>query len=139
MSFLETLQHVFFGSPTAFNIWSYYAELFGIIPSDINNVAQALTVWSLSTDTPGHIRHIVPILILWALWEARNKAKHGERQYSFQAIKKRIDNIIHYIGRADLLHYKHWRGDYNVAVLFKIPVQKPQLRPPQSLKWYTQA
>ncbi|GAA0145346.1 hypothetical protein LIER_05564 [Lithospermum erythrorhizon] len=129
--------HVCFGSPTTFNIWSHYAELFGILPDEINTVVQALTVWNLSTTTPGHIRHIIPIIILWALWEAMNKAKHGERTYSFHAIQKRIDNIIHYIGKTDLLHYKHWKGDFNVAVYLRIPVLKPQQKPPQILRWST--
>ncbi|GAA0187483.1 hypothetical protein LIER_34771 [Lithospermum erythrorhizon] len=83
-SHIETLEHIFFSNPIADELWKHFAGLIGIRYATFQNVNEALTTWSLSA-TPGHIRQVAPIVILWSLWEARNKKKHLNVTYSYHS------------------------------------------------------
>ncbi|GAA0170509.1 reverse transcriptase [Lithospermum erythrorhizon] len=131
----ESIDHVFFKNTIAYNIWRLFAEIFGASNEEIHNTHQAIKVWSLSSPSKGHIRHIVPIIILWVFWEARNKKKHTGRDYSFQLIRKRIQNFILNLGRAELMQYKHWKGNLYVAVSLSIPILQKRKNKPQILLW----
>ncbi|GAA0167741.1 reverse transcriptase [Lithospermum erythrorhizon] len=132
---VESLQHVFFTNPVAANIWSSFAEDFGFSSNPITNIQHAFQVWSLCCSTKGHVRQLIPVIILWALWEARNKAIHEHRVFSFKTIRTRIENLLYYLGKADLLHYKHWKGDLHVAQRLNITVYRSPRKPPLLLKW----
>ncbi|GAA0175289.1 hypothetical protein LIER_41891 [Lithospermum erythrorhizon] len=132
---IETIRHVFFNNTIATNVWKYFAEIFGVSKEKIVNIQQAIKLWSLSCPTKGYIRQIVPVIILWVLWEARNKQKHEGRVYSFQLIQKRIHNIILNIGRTELQNYSHWKGNLYVAVSLNITVLHHKKKRPQVLHW----
>ncbi|GAA0152030.1 hypothetical protein LIER_37404 [Lithospermum erythrorhizon] len=133
---IETIPHVFFTNKIAANIWDHFALLFGLPQVLFNNVNQVILHWSLNSNTVGHIRQVMPVIILWVLWEFRNKTKHGELTYEFQNIQKRIEHLIIYLGKTELLQYKHWKGDFNVAVAFGIKVYKPVQKRPYILSWH---
>ncbi|GAA0186748.1 hypothetical protein LIER_34036 [Lithospermum erythrorhizon] len=132
---VESLQHVFFTNTVAANIWSSFVEDFGFSPAPITNIHQAFKSWSLCCSTKGHVRQLMPVIILWVLWEARNKAIHENRAYSFITIRIRIENLLFYLGKAELLHYKHWTWDLLVAQRLNITVLRTARKPPIVLKW----
>ncbi|GAA0152466.1 hypothetical protein LIER_10942 [Lithospermum erythrorhizon] len=90
----ETIAHVFFSNPIADRIWMHFATMIDIAHHNLINVQEALITWSLSASEKGHIRQVVPVVILWALWEARNKAKHHNVKYNFHRILSRINNLL---------------------------------------------
>ncbi|GAA0172058.1 hypothetical protein LIER_25959 [Lithospermum erythrorhizon] len=97
---------------------------------------QVLNEWSLPAPYKGHARQLVPVVIIWALWEARNKAKHGTRRYTLANIQARVGNLVYYIGRTDILHLKHWKGDLNVAAEWNVQIFQPIAKPPRLLSWH---
>ncbi|GAA0140830.1 hypothetical protein LIER_42630 [Lithospermum erythrorhizon] len=131
---VESLQHVFFSNTVAANIWISFAEDFGFSSDPITSIHQAFKSWSLCCTTKGHVRQLIPVIILWVLWEARNKVIHEQRVYSFSSIRIRIENLIYYLGKAELLSYKHWKGDLMVAQRLHISVHKATRKPPTVLK-----
>ncbi|GAA0183750.1 hypothetical protein LIER_31107 [Lithospermum erythrorhizon] len=90
----ETIKHVFFTNPIAQQLWSHFARLLSKRSNNIHSIHQVLRSWSLSVSVAGHIKQVTPIVILWALWEARNKAKHMAIPYSFARIRGRIMTLL---------------------------------------------
>ncbi|GAA0174958.1 hypothetical protein LIER_41825 [Lithospermum erythrorhizon] len=133
---VESLQHVFFTNKVAANIWTSFAEDFGFSSTPITNIHQAFKTWSICCNTKGHVRQLIPVIILWVIWEARNKAIHENRAYTFISIRIRIGNLIYYLGKAELLNYKHWKGDLHVAQKVNITVHRTARKPPIVLKWF---
>ncbi|KAG9141589.1 hypothetical protein Leryth_027277, partial [Lithospermum erythrorhizon] len=73
---LETIEHVFFSNGIVAKVWDGLASLLGFHHTPFTNDQSVITAWTLSVKTTGHIRQIVPIVTLWALWETRNRRKH---------------------------------------------------------------
>ncbi|GAA0157951.1 hypothetical protein LIER_15100 [Lithospermum erythrorhizon] len=92
---MKTLNHVFFTNPIAQQLWSHFASLVGIKSNNIQSIQQLLRIWSLSVNTVGHIKQVIPIVILWAIWKARNKAKHMAIPFSFRRLRSRIISVKH--------------------------------------------
>ncbi|GAA0174515.1 hypothetical protein LIER_27893 [Lithospermum erythrorhizon] len=65
----ETFQHVFFTNEVASRVWSFLTGVFGITHAPFTTLINVLTPWSYSVKTQGHVRQVVPIIIIWALWE----------------------------------------------------------------------
>ncbi|GAA0185374.1 hypothetical protein LIER_32662 [Lithospermum erythrorhizon] len=63
-SSIETIEHVFFTNPVAERIWAHFGALFGVSQANISTVTQAITTWSLSARGQGHVRQVVPVVIL---------------------------------------------------------------------------
>ncbi|KAL2542160.1 Uncharacterized protein Adt_03138 [Abeliophyllum distichum] len=75
---IETIQHVFIDSPVAHQVWQHFSSIFGI-PLKVGEMLQhRFQTWRFSSQfvRSGHIRTIIPLLVLWFIWTARNDAKH---------------------------------------------------------------
>ncbi|GAA0156706.1 RNA processing factor [Lithospermum erythrorhizon] len=137
MLFLEeTIQHVFLSNPVAIKIWEFFSLLFGLRHHDYQEVLQVLAAWNISAPCKGHIRQITSVVILWALWEARNRGKHDGVQYSYDRIMSRIVYIISVISQADLLVAKQWKGDLRAAEFFQVQLLAPPRKPPSVVVWH---
>ncbi|GAA0159945.1 hypothetical protein LIER_16613 [Lithospermum erythrorhizon] len=102
-------------------------------------VAKSTCIGSLAVGI-GHIRLLIEVLILRSLWVARNKDKYGEQRYSFHGVVKRVNHCLSIIRQSDMLqsdmlHYKHWKEDLEVATLFDMHPLKPRPKKPMKLIW----
>ena len=72
-----------------------------------DNPRCALIHWLQKVRGKGHVYVLVPMLIMWAIWEARNNAKfegvrmHHERTYG------RTMHMVTLLGKASLLQAKN--------------------------------
>ncbi|GAA0184439.1 hypothetical protein LIER_31727 [Lithospermum erythrorhizon] len=129
------MAHVFFENGTSLKIWDFFAHLCGISHQPFTTVFEVLATWSFSAPSRGHIRQILPIITLWALWEERNRSKHDGVEHNIDRVMSRIVSIITTLNKTDLMTYKQWKGDYRVAQFFQAQVIKPSSRPLSLVYW----
>ncbi|GAA0174198.1 hypothetical protein LIER_27640 [Lithospermum erythrorhizon] len=103
--------------------------------SRCNCCNQVLTVWSLSLQVKGHIRQVLPLFILWGLWEGRNKARHLKIPYTFHSIKARILYLLAANARANMMAPKFWKGEFILANLLRVTVRTPPAIKVKILSW----
>ncbi|KAG9148959.1 hypothetical protein Leryth_023870 [Lithospermum erythrorhizon] len=132
---VETLDYVFFTNPVAVRVWAHFAGLVGIRHDNLTTLQQVLSVWSLAISTKGHIRQVTPIVILWALWETRNKAKHNSASYSFAKISSRITQLLICNARANMTQSKYWKGDTFMASKLGVYILPQKCKKPTLLAW----
>ncbi|KAI3463725.1 hypothetical protein Pfo_020388 [Paulownia fortunei] len=113
----EIFHHVFIGGPIARRVWKLFAILFKIRTPDTSDVSRMLRAWFQSSPhmCQGHIRAIIPMFILWFLWEARNDAKHRDKRMNSTVIIGKVSSRIHYLVQGKVLTHKHWKGDLFLA------------------------
>ncbi|GAA0139119.1 hypothetical protein LIER_42564 [Lithospermum erythrorhizon] len=75
------------------------------------------------------------MVILWALWEARNKAKHSAARYSFTQICQRVLSILIANGKANMTHAKFWTRDSYIARKLGAHTLVKQRQRPILLSW----
>ncbi|GAA0147841.1 reverse transcriptase [Lithospermum erythrorhizon] len=127
---VETLEHIFFSSNIADQVSGHFAQMVGIKHIQFSSIQQVLSAWSLFVSTKGHIRQVIPMVLLLVLWEARNRAKHSAARYSFIQICQRITSILTANGRANMIQAKFWSGDsYLASILGAQTLIKHRARP----------
>ncbi|GAA0160856.1 hypothetical protein LIER_17313 [Lithospermum erythrorhizon] len=131
----ETLEHVFFSNPIAEQLWDYYAGLVGIKHTKFTNIRQVLRVWSLSIKNKGHIRQLIPVVLLWVLWEARNKAKQAAEPYCYHRICNRVTTLLIAISKASMNKAEYWTGESFLASQLGISVLVPRAKQMRLLSW----
>ncbi|GAA0156595.1 hypothetical protein LIER_38300 [Lithospermum erythrorhizon] len=132
---METLNHVFFTNPIAQQLWSHFASLVGIKSNNIQSIQKLLHIWSLSVNTTGHIKQVIPIVILWAIWEARNKAKHMAIPFSFRRLRSRIMSLLIMNSKANMTQTKYWTGDSFIATQLGAHCRSVKHKRPTLLCW----
>ncbi|GAA0157964.1 hypothetical protein LIER_15111 [Lithospermum erythrorhizon] len=133
---IETLEHVFFTNAITNKVWILVASMFGFTHAPYQNVQGAVIAWTLAVNTKGHIRQIIPMVIIWALWEARNQSKHDGTTYTFHKVMSRVMVTTTYICKSCLISYKHWKGDVTMVEHFQAQILVP---PPRALSVVTWA
>ncbi|KAL2525577.1 Uncharacterized protein Adt_10631 [Abeliophyllum distichum] len=75
---IETIHHVFIDSPVAHQVWQHFSAIFGILLKVGEILQHIFQTWRFSGQfiKGGHIRTIIPLLVLWFIWIARNDVKH---------------------------------------------------------------
>ncbi|GAA0151792.1 hypothetical protein LIER_43153 [Lithospermum erythrorhizon] len=94
-----------------------------------------LRVWSLSVKVKGHIRQLIPVVILWVLWEARNKAKQASEPYSFQRICSRVSNLLITISKATMTKAEYWTGESFLVSQLGVSVLVPKAKQIRLHSW----
>ncbi|KAL2491524.1 Uncharacterized protein Adt_27152 [Abeliophyllum distichum] len=77
-SAIETIQHLFIDSCIANHVLRHFSDIFHITLQPMEGFQYRFQSWSFSGQffRKGHIRTIIPLLILWFIWTARNDAKY---------------------------------------------------------------
>ncbi|KAL0456102.1 UNVERIFIED_CONTAM: hypothetical protein Slati_0949400 [Sesamum latifolium] len=71
--------------------------------------------YSSSFSSRGHIRLLIPILIMWSTWKAQNNSKFNGVRFSSQGIIKSVLAYLWKLYRARTMTIHHWKGDVEVA------------------------
>ncbi|KAL2455081.1 RNase H domain-containing protein [Abeliophyllum distichum] len=85
----------------------------------------------------GHIRTIVPLLILWFIWTARNDAKYQDISMEPKRIIWKVYHTISLLHTGHLFRVIHWRGDMDITPLFGISLTTSSLPPSALVYWHT--
>ncbi|KAL2505588.1 Uncharacterized protein Adt_21209 [Abeliophyllum distichum] len=83
----------------------------------------------------GHICTIIPLLVLWFIWTARNDAKHRRIGMEPNRIIWRVDHTISLLHTGKLFQFVYWRGDLDLAPHFGITLISPTPNPPTLVYW----
>ncbi|KAI0518958.1 hypothetical protein KFK09_006397 [Dendrobium nobile] len=83
---IESIDHLFVNGLIAQKVWTYFGGLANkTLNTPHNNFISILKSWVHVSK--GHIFNLIPLLIVWYIWKARNDAKHN-------VIKMEASNII---------------------------------------------
>nr|XP_027096084.1 uncharacterized protein LOC113715980 [Coffea arabica] len=109
----ESLVHLFVKGPVAREVWRSFCQRFGIIDPRFSSVSAMVLAWLTSTSlvSRDHIRTVVPIVILWFLWKARNKALFEGEIFEARRVVSAVDEFVKQLGATARLSAAHFRGD----------------------------
>ncbi|KAL2542518.1 Uncharacterized protein Adt_03496 [Abeliophyllum distichum] len=134
---IETIQHVFIDSPVAHQVWHHFSSIFGI-PLKVGEMLQhRFQTWRFSCQfvRSGHIHTIIPLLVLWFIWTAKNDAKNRGIGMEPSRIIWRVHHTISLLHTGKLFQFVHWRGDLDLAPHFGITLISPTPNPPTLVYW----
>ncbi|KAL2466555.1 Retrotransposon [Abeliophyllum distichum] len=134
---IETMQHVFIDSPVAHQVWHHFSAIFGI-PLKVGEMLQRrFQIWRFSGQfvKGGHIRTIIPLLVVWFIWTARNYANHRRIGMEPSRIIWRVYHTIFLLHTGKLFQFVHWRGDLDLAPHFGITLISPIPKSPTLVYW----
>ncbi|XP_027102972.1 uncharacterized protein [Coffea arabica] len=109
----ELVVHLFVTSPVAREVWSSFCQRFGIIDPRSTSVSAMVLTWLSSTSviSRDHIMTVVPLVILWFLWKARNKALFEGEIFEAHRVVSLVDGFVKQLGAAKKLLACYFRGD----------------------------
>ncbi|PKU74518.1 Putative ribonuclease H protein [Dendrobium catenatum] len=116
---LETIHHVFVSSPIAVKVWNYFGEIFHVNGGGpVCSVFSLLEVWMVRVK--GHIRNVIPLLIIWFIWLARNDSRFNNIVMNHLSIISRIKDKIFALYSANLLSFKSFGNNTSSVEFFGI-------------------
>lgn len=133
-SAVESIEHIFFLSSVARRVWEHFYEIFGFTPPHTVHIPQILHYWRLFASHTltrcTHITTIVPCLILWFLWTARNDSKHRGIFVRSDTIIYRVVRQVRLLHHCRLLSSESWMGLFHVAASLGLFYSSSPPRPP---------
>ncbi|KAG6467116.1 hypothetical protein ZIOFF_075057 [Zingiber officinale] len=128
---VESWEHLFYGSPVAGEVWGHFGHLFGVGSWRVMERWRAGTAWS----STGSVREIIPLLIFWFLWTARNDSKHRGLRPEGQKIIRQITQYLRVGMASGIIKPRHWRGDISAAQAMVIQVRIRTLHTISAVHW----
>ncbi|KAG6466890.1 hypothetical protein ZIOFF_075312 [Zingiber officinale] len=128
---VESWEHLFYGSPVAGEVWGHFGHLFGVGSWRVLERWRAGTAWS----STGSVREIIPLLIFWFLWTARNDSKHRGLRPEGQKIIRQITQYLRVGMASGIIKPRHWRGDISAAQAMVIQVRIRTLHTISAVHW----
>ncbi|KAL2241481.1 UNVERIFIED_CONTAM: hypothetical protein Sindi_0789300 [Sesamum indicum] len=87
---------------------------------------------ALITSGHGHIRILIPILIMWFAWRMRNDAKFNSICFS---ITRNVCAYLSRLHKAQGMKAKNWKGDLLVAAKLGFFFPKTTPQSPKVIRW----
>lgn len=133
----ETINRAILYNTEVNKVWSWYSSLFQVPLYQHSSVMERFKSWVNSSDDIGvnHIRILIPILIDWFSWLARNDAKHKRRRIQSYSIICKIMNIIHLAQIAKPFSRDFWRGNVTIVASWQVRVLPPKVGRVQAVYW----
>ncbi|XP_042387015.1 uncharacterized protein LOC121978787 [Zingiber officinale] len=128
---VESWEHLFYGSPVAGEVWGHFGHLFGVGSWRVLERWRAGTAWS----STGSVREIIPLLIFWFLWTARNDSKHRGLRPEGQKIIRQITQYLRVGMASGIIKPRHWRGDISAAQAMVMQVRIRTLHTISAVQW----
>ncbi|KAI0498937.1 hypothetical protein KFK09_019835 [Dendrobium nobile] len=117
---IESNQHIFVTSLTARHVWNHFGNLANLVLSYNGNLQDILNTWFIKGK--GHILNLIPILIIWYLWKARNEFKHEGIKVNANQIIANIRNKVLQLISVNLLGSKHFKNCNTLAEFFGLNI-----------------
>ncbi|KAL0400828.1 UNVERIFIED_CONTAM: putative ribonuclease H protein [Sesamum latifolium] len=133
----ETVQHLFLNGTVAREVWLYFGTLFSLIPPHTEYISTMIHAWRLSSPfvKNGHIRLLLPILILWSMWRMRNEAKFNDARFSSCRIIRQVSSYLTRIYKAGCMKSVQWKGDLVIASKMGFVFSKSVVLNPKIIRW----
>nr|XP_027093665.1 uncharacterized protein LOC113714069 [Coffea arabica] len=96
----------------AAQVWSFFRRRFGILHLNSQSISVECLSWfpSTSSVSANHIRAVIPCLILWSLWQARNKSRFEGARLEPQGVIWAVGSVVERLGRAKMFSSAHFKG-----------------------------
>ncbi|KAL0291297.1 UNVERIFIED_CONTAM: putative ribonuclease H protein [Sesamum radiatum] len=108
----------------------------------IRNLRDMVTAFSI--DTKPHIRDVIPLLILWNIWNLRNDSKYEGVAFKASTIIRKTMTYLHNLQKSGIINTEHVKGDLfsinslHINIQQKVQRQKAIIvhwrKPPEG--WY---
>lgn len=127
VSNIESFEHLFLGSNQAKRIWQHFSHIFGFSVPLTSCVRIMFQFWKLSTpfSFKFHITVLIPCLIFWFIWCARNDSKHRGIVFSSDKIIGQIYMYLQNISQGKHFDFRVWRGFMHLQSKFMVHITAP--------------
>ncbi|KAI0511115.1 hypothetical protein KFK09_011738 [Dendrobium nobile] len=113
----EDIDHLFINGVV--EVWSYFKNIIGRDGWHYqDNLISMFENWL--SPTKGHILNLLPILILWYIWKARNEAKYDNIKMDHINIINNIKRKVHQLFNLNVISSKTFSKHANLAGFFDI-------------------
>ncbi|XP_027157997.1 uncharacterized protein LOC113759614 [Coffea eugenioides] len=116
----ETVLHLFLSGPVIVEVWSHFANKFGVSMDGCGSLSSVFLTWLHSTPlaSKNHIRVFFPIVICWCLWLERNDTQFRGVPCESGRVIRQVDQFMELLGTLRMLKAQHFKGDRDY-VLFQ--------------------
>ncbi|KAI0498665.1 hypothetical protein KFK09_019555 [Dendrobium nobile] len=129
----ENIHHVLISGPVAVRTWAYFDDLFRLNCFNYHLPLKVfLNCWLIKVK--GHIRNVIPCLILWFLWLERNNSIFNNVKMNHLNVIQNVKDKVAALWAVNLLYNKDFENYSQVCEHFGIPmaISIPLMR---SYKW----
>ncbi|KAL0912360.1 hypothetical protein M5K25_018326 [Dendrobium thyrsiflorum] len=120
---VENMHHVFLSSPLAVKTWTYFEDIFKVNYFNAKlSIKDMLKCWF--SKSKGHIKNVIPSLILWYLWLDRNNSRFSNVVMNHNRIIQNVKNKVVALFYAKLLTAKDFNNHYSVASALGITLEE---------------
>nr|XP_027075960.1 uncharacterized protein LOC113699812 [Coffea arabica] len=132
----EALLHVFVSGPIASEVWKRMSSRFGFQLCNCTSMAAVFIAWFLTSEalSKTHIRVLIPIVVCWFLWLARNQERFQGGRWEINRIIREVDSFMEQLGRANKLCRSQFSGDADCELLRWVR-GSPRRRSPCAIAW----
>nr|XP_027068031.1 uncharacterized protein LOC113693644 [Coffea arabica] len=132
----EALLHVFLTGPVASEVWRRVSGRFGFHLRNCSSMASVFVSWHFTSvsSAKDHIRVVMPIVVCWFLWLARNQERYQGLRWEVGKILCEVDYFLEQLGRAGKFRRAHFTGDADYELLRSIKVS-PRRGIPCAVAW----
>lgn len=125
----ESIHHVMLENDEVQRVWNWYAALFQVTIREEDSCLQRFSAWIHSSQLvgKGHIRILLPMLIGWYSWKARNDAKFNKLPIKANVIIKNIQARLCSLHLAKPFNVMMWEGDLQLASSWQIHFIAPRI------------
>ena len=112
---VETFNHLFLDDLVAAVVWQIFARRFGIFECRITSISSLLLSWFCFhlKISSGHIRVLLPLLILWFIWKGRNEVCFQGGSFSVPRTVFHVEQYVLQLEAAKVLRPSHFSGDHD--------------------------
>lgn len=103
-------------------MWACFSATYQVPLLRHNSISNRFRSWMFSTDhvKKHHIRLLIPVIIGWYVWLARNDAKHRNTPLLAEKIIIRVKNHILQYHRSKPFSRHFWASDLSIATSWHI-------------------
>ncbi|KAL0448791.1 UNVERIFIED_CONTAM: hypothetical protein Slati_1435500 [Sesamum latifolium] len=97
----ETIPHLFLHNVHSLEVWGYFASKFQVNIPHTNDITMLIQSWKIRIGTKPHIRDVIPLLILWNIWNLRNDSKYEGVVFKASIIIRKTMTYLHNLHKRD--------------------------------------
>ncbi|KAL0293316.1 UNVERIFIED_CONTAM: putative ribonuclease H protein [Sesamum radiatum] len=132
----ETIPHLFLHNAHSLEAWGFFAAKFQVNIPHTNDIVLLIQSWKTRLGTKSHIRDVIPLLILWNIWNLRNESKYEGVAFKASNIIRKTMTYLHNLQKSGILETDHVKGDlFSISSLHIHIQQKTQRHKAITVHW----
>ncbi|KAL0289217.1 UNVERIFIED_CONTAM: hypothetical protein Sradi_7079000 [Sesamum radiatum] len=103
----ETIPHLFLHNAHSLEAWGFFASKFQVNIPHTNDIVLLIQSWKTRLGTKSHIRDVIPLLILWNIWNLRNESKYEGVAFKASTIIRKTMTYLHNLQKGGIMDTDH--------------------------------